>query len=158
MPWTGVLDEDKDVAEQNAYRMFSWRDLMKKGGHATNYYGKPPTLQKVAFLGQTTIAFVKEFQSKYFAAFPEIQDWHLATIAEIQMTGKLVTPLNRERRFWGRSDDPATHREAIAFKPQSLIADVMNEGLMQVQAWLLRNCRESRMYVGRNGRLLPWKP
>src|SRR5690606_35638779 len=47
----------------------------------------------------------------------------------------------RERRFWGRSDDAATHRAAIAFNPQSLVADVMNEGLMQVQRWLLRNAR-----------------
>jgi DNA polymerase I-like protein with 3'-5' exonuclease and polymerase domains len=48
--------------------------------------------------------------------------------------------MGRERTFWGRPDDPATHREAIAFVPQSVVADVMNEGLMRVQAWLMKEC------------------
>lgn len=157
MPWTGDLKQDKILAETPAYRMFSWRNLMKKGGHATNYYGKPPTLQKVAFSGQTSVAFVEEFQRKYFAAFPEIADWQLATIAEIQTSGVLITPVGRERRFWGRPDDPATHREGIAFRPQSLVADVTNEGLMQVQSWLLRNCRDAKTYLGRGGKLLPFR-
>lgn len=158
MPWTGDIKQDKKLAGQRAYRMFSYRDLMKKGGHATNYYGKPPTLQKVAFLGQATLAFVEEFQAKYFAAFPEIQEWHLATIAKIQRDGILITPFGRERRFWGRPDDAATHRKAIAFKPQSVVADAMNEGLIQVQEWLLKCCREAKTYLGRNGRLLPFRP
>jgi DNA polymerase I-like protein with 3'-5' exonuclease and polymerase domains len=158
LPWTGNIALDKDIAEQVFYRWFTYRDFMKKGGHGTNYYGTPPTLQKVAFASQVTIAFVEEFQTKYFGGFPEIKEWQLSTIAEIQQVGTLVTPLHRERRFWGRPDDAATHREAIAFRPQSLVADVMNEGLMQVQAWLLRNCREGKTFLGRNGRLLPFRP
>jgi DNA polymerase I-like protein with 3'-5' exonuclease and polymerase domains len=156
--WTGEIRADKQLAEQQAYRHFTYRDLMKKGGHATNYYGKPPTLQKVAFAGQVTVAFVEEFQSKYFTAFSEIQEWQLETIAEIQRSGILVTPLGRERRFWGRPDDSGTHREAIAFKPQSLVGDVMNEGLINVQSWLLKECREAKTFIGRDGKLLSFKP
>ena len=137
MAWTGDIRQDKTLAGANAYRIFSYRDLMKKGGHATNYYGKPRTLQKVAFLGQATIAFVEEFQRKYFTAFPGIEDWHLRTIAELQTTGVITTPLGRERRFWGRTDDAATHREAIAYAPQSLVADVWNRCLVKLQRWLI---------------------
>jgi DNA polymerase I-like protein with 3'-5' exonuclease and polymerase domains len=157
--WTGDIKTDKDLAEQPTYRWFSRRDLMKKGGHATNYYGQPRTLQKVAFSGQVTVDFVEDFQSKYFAAFPEIQDWHYEVIAKIQKDGIIVTPhFRHERRFWGRPDDSATWREAIAFGPQSMVANVMNEGLIQVQQWLLRNCREGKTFLGRGGRLLPFKP
>jgi len=156
--WTGDIKLDKKVAGQLAYRHFSFRDLMKKGGHATNYFGKPPTLQKVAFAGQVTIAFVAEFQQKYFEAFPEIADWHLEVIAKVMRDGILVTPFRRERRFWGRPDDQGTWREAIAHGPQSIVADVMNEGLLNVQEWLLRNCREAATFLGRDGRLLPFKP
>lgn len=154
--WTGDIEADKALAEQPHYRWFTRRDLMKRGGHATNYYGKPPTLQKVAFSGQVTVAFVEEFQRRYYEAFGEIQDWQLETIAEIQRTGILVTPLGRERRFWGRPDDAATHREAIAFKPQSIVGDVMNEGLINVLEWLQKECREARTFIGRGGKLLPF--
>jgi hypothetical protein len=156
--WPEDIDEAKELAEQVYYRWFTRRDLMKKGGHATNYYGQPPTLQKVAFSGQVTQEFVRNFQQKYFAAFPEIRTWQLATIAQIQADGVLVTPMGRERRFWGRPDDGATHREAIAFKPQSLVGDVMNEGLCQVQEWLLKECRDAKTFLGRKGKLLPFKP
>lgn len=143
-PWTGDIHADKKLANEHAYRIFSWRDLMKKGGHATNYYGQPRTVQQVAFLGQATIAFVEEFQEKYFGAFPGIDAWHLETIAKVQTDQIIVTPLGRERRFWGRPDDSATWREAIAFAPQSLVADVWNEGLCQLQRWLLRHARDVR--------------
>lgn len=138
LPWTGNISADKKLAEGPYYRMFSYRDIMKKGGHGTNYYGQPRTLS--AIMG-TPIAFVEDFQQQYFEAFPEISEWHLRVIANIQQFGKITNQLGRERRFWGRSDDAATHRAAIAFDPQSLVADVMNEGLMQVQRWLLRNAR-----------------
>lgn len=34
----------------------------------------------------------------------------------------------------------------------------MNEGLIQTQQWLLKNCREAKTFVGRNGRLRPFRP
>lgn len=138
LSWTGDIKADKAVAESPYYRMFSYRDIMKKGGHGTNYYGTPHTLS--AIMG-TPKAFVEDFQQQYFTAFPEISEWHLRVIATIQTKGVITNQLGRERRFWGRSDDAATHRAAIAFDPQGLVADVMNEGLMQVQRWLLRNAK-----------------
>lgn len=135
--WTGDLRRDRALAEETYYRVFSRRDIMKKGGHATNYYGKPPTISKVALMGLVPVELVIDFQNRYFREFPEIRDWHVSTIAEIQQSGILVNPLGRERRFWGRPNDEETYRKAIAFLPQSTVADVMDEGLMQVQHWII---------------------
>jgi DNA polymerase I-like protein with 3'-5' exonuclease and polymerase domains len=133
--WTGVLAEDKAIAEQLFYRHFSYRDMSKRGGHATNYYGQPPT---VASHLKVPRDLIEKFQATYFTAFPEIYEWQLDVIARVMRDGYIVTRMGRKRRFWGRPDDAATHREAIAFDPQSLVADVMNEGLCQAQRFLLR--------------------
>lgn len=151
LPWTGDLKKDKELAERPFYRFFSYRDMAKRGGHATNYYGMPPTIAKHLKVEKTLI---EELQRGYFAAFPEIQEWHLEVIARIQTEGKLTTIMGRERTFWGRSDDPATHREAIAFEPQSTVADVMDEGLMQVQDWLIRECDYARIMAHADAGLL----
>lgn len=140
LPWTGDLKQDKKIAETQFYRFFTYRDIMKKGGHGTNYYGKPPTIARVALLGKVPVKLVEEFQANYYEAFPEIAEWQLDVIAKIQCEGKLTTIIGRERQFWGRSDDPATHREAIAYEPQSVVADIMNEGLCEVQSWLIKEC------------------
>lgn len=139
LPWTGNLKRDKDIAEKPYYRHFSYRDMAKRGGHGTNYYGTPRTMATHLKLPTRVL---EEFQEAYFDAFPEIPEWHLDVIARIQREGIITTAMGRERRFWGRSDDPATHREAIAFEPQSLVGDIMNLGLIEAQAWLLKNCPE----------------
>lgn len=131
----GDLKYNRRVADAIFYRDFSYRDMAKRGGHGTNYYGQPRTM---AMHLKVQTALIQAFQDSYFAAFPGIPDWHLSTIARVQREGVLVTPLGRERRFWGRGSDATTHRKAIAYVPQSLVADVMNEGLMQVQRWILR--------------------
>lgn len=155
LKWTGDLSRDQAIAEQPYYRHFSYRDMAKRGGHGTNYYGTPRTM---AIHLKLPTRVLEEFQAAYFGAFPEIPEWHLDTIARIQREGIITTALGRERRFWGRPDDPATHREAIAYEPQSLVGDIMNEGLIQVQAWLLKECREARAFIGRSGKLLPFRP
>ena len=155
LPWTGELKKDKDIAEGPYYRHFSYRDMAKRGGHLTNYYGTPPTM---AMHLKLTQAICREFQDAYFKAFPEIADWHLETIAKIQRDGIIITPVGRERRFWGRPDDAATHREGIAFAPQSLVGDVMNEGLINVLLWLRQECREAKAFLGRGNKLLRFDP
>lgn len=144
LPWTGDLKKDKSIAEQKGYRHFSWRDLAKREGHGTNYYG---SARGISHEVQIPLAYVEEFQRLYFSAFPEIQAWHLETIARIQRDGVIVTALGRERRFWGRPDDAATHRKAIAYHPQSLVGDVMNEGLFLGQQWCLKHLKTRNQYI-----------
>jgi len=151
LSWTGDLKQDKALAETPFYRFFSYRDMAKRGGHGTNYYG---TARTMAMHLKVDTKLIAEFQEQYFAAFPEIQEWHLDVISRIQIEGKLVTALGRERRFWGRPDDPATHRKAIAFEPQSVVADAMNEGLIQVQNYLMKECDYARVMANTDAGLL----
>jgi DNA polymerase I-like protein with 3'-5' exonuclease and polymerase domains len=145
LPWVGDKS-DKSLAESPFYRHFSYRDQAKRGGHGSNYYGKPST---IAGIINVPVKFVQDFQDQYFAAFPGIPEWHLETIARVQREGKIVTALGRERRFWGRSDDPSTWREAIAYHPQSLVGDVMNEGLIQVMTWIKQNMDRGTFEINR---------
>jgi len=133
------------------YRDMTYRDMAKRGGHGTNYYG---TAKTMAMHLKVETALIAGFQLDYFGAFPEIADWQLEVIAQIQRDGKIITPLGRERQFWGRPDDPATHRAAIAHGPQSLVADVMNEGLMQVQSWMIKECDYGRIMAHADAGLL----
>jgi DNA polymerase I-like protein with 3'-5' exonuclease and polymerase domains len=155
MDWTGDRKVDKAIAESPFYRHFSYRDQAKRGGHGSNYYGQPST---IAGIINVPTKFVEDFQRNYFDAFPGIPEWHLNVIAQVQRFGTITTQLKRERRFWGRPDDKATWREAIAFEPQSLVGDIMNEGLIQVQQWIKQQLPEAKTLLGRGKRLLEFNP
>jgi len=155
LAWTGNRKADKAIAESPFYRHFSFRDQAKRGGHGSNYYGTARTLAAIL---NVPVAVVQNFQDLYFGAFPGIPEWHIETIRRIMQDGYIVTAMKRERRFWGRADDPATHREAIAFEPQSLVGDIMNEGLINVQSWIKRQLPEAKAMLGRGRKLLPFNP
>jgi len=148
---------DRDHADQPYYRHFSYRDLAKRGGHATNYLTTPMTLSrrlKIELLvasrfhllylgGETTlekaermglldmdIPLEREGKIVYVrGAFPGIARWHDDIRVQLQTEQQLVTPYMRKRTFWGRPTDAATLRKAVAHVPQSLIGDVLNTGL-----------------------------
>lgn len=130
LPWNGDIKRDREIAERPFYRHFSYRDISKRAGHGTNYWG---TAVGLAQRIHTTIKLMEEFQEKYFDSFPGIREWQRSTIRELQLTGQLTTPLGRRRCFFGRRLSDDTAREAIAFQPQSLIVDALNEGVLQ--AW-----------------------
>lgn len=130
LPWTGNDGADKALADGTKfYRDYSYRDLAKRGGHGTNYYGKAATIAKHLKITET---IAQRFQDAYFEAFPGIRRWHHEVAKELQTTGQLTTPFGRTRTFFGRLNDDATLREGIAFVPQSSIGDVLNEGLRKV--------------------------
>lgn len=129
LPWVGTLKEDKAVAERPFYRQHSYRHMAKVLGHGTNYNGKPFTMAKHTKLEQSIIA---AFQAKYFKAFPCHQRWHTWTASQIMQFGRLDTLTGRRRWFFGRRDDDATVREAIAYDPQGSVGDILNRGMLQV--------------------------
>lgn len=133
LSWTGNLVDDKALAEEPFYRHFSYRDIAKRAGHATNYYGTAYTLAKILRIEQGVI---EKFQRSYFDAFPGIRRWHIQVRIQLEKTARLVTPCGRERQFFGRVFDDSTLREAIAFLPQSTVADLLNFGLFQVQQYV----------------------
>lgn len=130
--WNGDLAHDRKLADQPFYRQFSFRDMAKRGGHGTNYYGLPRTM---AIHLKVEVAIMEDFQRNYFRAFPGIRAWHEAVAFQLQTTGRITTPFGRRRNFLGRLGDNSTLREAIAYGPQSLIADYINYNILSLWQW-----------------------
>lgn len=121
---------DRAIADLPFYRHFSHRDMSKRGGHGTNYYGKAAHM--ASQLNVDTI-LMQNFQENYFRAFPGIPEYHEWIIRTLQTSRTLINPFGRKRIFFGRPGDDATIREAIAYMPQSSIGDLMNLGMWK--AW-----------------------
>lgn len=112
-----------------AHGQDSFRQLSKKGGHGTNYYGTPRTMGKHL---HTPTKIIENFQEKYFHQFPAIALWHNHVIRQIEETGTITTLFGRRRMFFGRSNEATTHRKAIAYEPQSCTGEQIDRGLHQV--------------------------
>lgn len=122
--WTTDPKKNREIADQQFYRWFSYRDMSKRGGHGTNYYGTPWTMSRHLRVPKHLI---EHFQSKYFMAFP-MRRWHQWVAQQLGLRQSLTTFVGRERTFYGRSNDDATLRKAIAYEPQSAVGDLINEG------------------------------
>lgn len=121
--------DKRAVAEEIAYRDMSYRDLAKRLGHGSNYYGTPRTMAKHT---KVDTKVIKRFQDKYFSSFPCIRKWHKRVAEELEQYGFITTLLGRRRFFFGRTNEDATLREAIAYEPQSLTADQIDTGLIRL--------------------------
>lgn len=133
LPWTGDLKADRAIAERQFYRHWDYRFMSKKGGHGTNYYGKPYTLARQMKI-PTHLA--ENFQRAYLTAFPALRPTQKDIIREVQLTSNLVTILGRKRYFHGRLREEATWREAIAYLGQSPTADVINTVMLSIHRTL----------------------
>ncbi|NNW55494.1 MULTISPECIES: DNA polymerase [unclassified Roseobacter] len=111
------------------YGQDSYRQIAKKLGHGTNYYGTPPTMARHT---HTPVQIIKGFQRNYFNAFPVIPLWQNETISLIQDQGVLYNLFGRRRHFFGRGNDAKTHRDAIAYSPQSSTGEQIDRGLFNV--------------------------
>lgn len=129
LPWPGTPDGDRAIADSISYRHFSHRDLSKKLGHGTNFYGQPPTMSKHA---QLPIDMIVAFQNNYFKAFPGIRKWHTHVAQTLIREGQITTLLGRKRYFLDRLTEDSTLRKAIAYEPQSITADTIDEGILSV--------------------------
>lgn len=127
-PGLGFTDDpksDRALADQNFYRHFSYRDMAKRGGHGTNYYGQPHTMARHLKVDK---GLIEDFQRDYFKAFPAMRKWHTWVSEQLAIHQSITTFVGRERTFFGRPNDDATLRKAIAFEPQSVVGDLVNEG------------------------------
>lgn len=107
----------------------SYRQVAKKLGHGTNYYGTPRTM---AMHTKSPTYIIEGFQRNYFAAFPAIPAWHNWIIAELKRSSTLYNLFGRRRIFFGRAEDADTHRKAIAYAPQSSTGEEIDRGWYQV--------------------------
>ena len=136
LPWTGDTRTDRKLAEQPYYRHYDRRFMCKKIGHGTNYGGKPATLAAQA---KVDIKLIEDFQPKYFRAFPAHLRWHERVRRTLTGDGYLVTLTGRKRWFMGKRNDDHTIRQAIAYDPQGSLADILNNGMLNV--WRARDCQ-----------------
>jgi DNA polymerase I-like protein with 3'-5' exonuclease and polymerase domains len=132
LPWTGDIKQDRQIAERVFYRDETYRQMAKRGGHGTNYYGKPVTMAKHL---KVPVKLMEDFQNAYLPAFG-LSRWHSWVAMQLQLNQQLTTLLGRTRHFFGRPNDDVTLREAIAFEPQSVVGDLLNLALYRV--WLAR--------------------
>jgi DNA polymerase-1 len=128
-PWTGDLAKDKEIAERPYYRQHSLRHMCKVLGHGSNYMGQPFTM---AVHTKIPAGEIKKFQGQYFAAFPGIPRWHQHVAQELIEHGYLISLMGRKRWFFGRRNEQATIREAVAYDPQGSVGDILNRGMLNV--------------------------
>lgn len=130
LSWTGDPQLDRKIAERQFYRDFSYRDMAKRGGHLSGYYGTAWTMGRSL---KIPLNVAEDFQQRYNhgpnCAYPGFAKWWQWTAEQLQTQGHITTPFGRKRHFFGRPGDDTTLREAIAFLPQSTTADRMNLGL-----------------------------
>ena len=147
MAWTALEWGDdpalwRAVADAIAYRSDSYRQLAKKLGHGTNYYGQPKTMAKHT---KVQVPIIAEFQARYFTAFPAIPLWHKWVRSQLGSVSYLTTLFGRRRSFFGRAYEDETLREAIAYAPQSMTADEIDTGILQV--WRIAKQYDIQMLV-----------
>lgn len=120
-------DTDRAIADAVAFKHLTYRDLAKKLGHGSNYLGTPPTMAKHA---RIPVPLAKQFQANYFSAFPCIPEWHKSVFWNLENLRFLQTPFGRRRFFFDRPTEASTRRAAVAYSPQSMTADEINEGIL----------------------------
>ena len=132
-----VFEEGGDIHRKNAANIFKvreeevtkeQRDMAKRIVHASNYGMGPNTFAKNAGI---SVADSKKLLNQYFATYPGIVNWHNETKAKVKKTRKLITPFGRVRYFYSRWDE-SMFKEALAYVPQSTVADLLNQGLLCV--------------------------
>jgi len=160
LPWPGDSKGDRAVADQLAYRQDSYRQLAKKLGHGTNYYGTPRTMAKHA---KVPVKQIEDFQVRYFGGFPCIKSWHERVKEMLRNEGQITTLFGRRRHFFGRPDEDTTLREAIAYAPQSMTAEQINKGMLNLfranRVELLVQVHDSILFQypeDREESILPW--
>lgn len=129
MPWGDDPKGWRAVADTIVYRDFSARDMAKRLGHGTNFYGTPPTM---AMHTKIPVGQVAAFQKGYFRGFPEIPLFHTWVKQQLIDYSSLTNLFGFRRYFFGRPQEDSTIREAIAFGPQSMTAREINIGMLSL--------------------------
>lgn len=129
LAWTSSPSANKSIAKQIFYREFTYRDASKRLGHASNYHGQPPQISREV---RIPVGLVQEFQRNYFREFPAIPRYHDHVRTKLLRDGWITSLMGRRRWFFGRRWDNDTLNAAIAYDPQSSIADYLDTGLVSV--------------------------
>jgi len=130
--WTDDQAANRKIANTPSRELpkFTYRDISKRLGHGSNYRGTPFGIAQAVGVPPN---IVEDFQVRYFKAFPALPQWHAWCKRQLLDHQYLDTPLGRRRWFFGRPNEDATLREAIAFGPQSTVGELLN--LIMYKVW-----------------------
>lgn len=129
MPWPNEPIGDRELVDQKFYREMTYRDTSKRLGHGTNFNGQPPQMALQTKIEQYIVA---DFQTAYFAAFPETKKRIEWVGNELVTKGYITTLFGRRRYFLKRRDANKTLNEGCAHEPQSMTAEEINYAMLRV--------------------------
>jgi hypothetical protein len=118
---------DRLIADGRFYREFSYRDASKRLGHGSNYQGEPKTMSRETHIPIGDIETSNETTSQI-------------RIRPLVGVGRSTNQVLRHHNFihWTPSEilrpskRPRNIRAAIAYEPQNVTADTIDEGLLDV--------------------------
>jgi DNA polymerase I len=132
-----VFESGGDIHRKNASNIFrvkeeevtnAQRETAKRVVHASNYGMGPRTFATTAGISEGE---AKRLLNLYFATYPRIRVWHMSIRDTLQSTRELTTPFGRRRTFFNKWNDSLL-KEGLAFIPQSTVADMVNQALIQM--------------------------
>lgn len=126
-----AFERGDDVHVLTATMLRVDRSIAKVVNHASNYGMGPGQL--AALLG-SNMADARKYLEQYHVAYPEVHEWHESIRKQLAKNRTLTTPIGRVRKFLGRWGNEL-FRAAYSFIPQSVVADVLNLGLLKL--WLM---------------------
>ena len=143
-----VFNNGGDIHCKNAANIFhkkeaevtkEERELAKRIVHASNYGMGPITFSRNAGV---SVAEARRLLNQYFAEYPRIKLWHMTVATQLKRSRTLTTPLGRKRTFFNMWNESLI-KEALAYVPQSTVADVLNMGLRKLHEQI----REKRLAI-----------
>jgi DNA polymerase I-like protein with 3'-5' exonuclease and polymerase domains len=108
------------------------RYIGKQTRHATNYISGPRVLQAFAAQGEIyhPIAYWKNLMAIDKMKAPAKYRWHQSITDELSENKRILSnPFGRRRKFLGEWNEDL-FKAGCAFKPQSTIGDLLNEGMV----------------------------
>lgn len=133
-------DPTKDLHSENAFSIFGERALdeagnilhkfrqqAKMGVHAVNYLITVRSLAKALGI---SIREAEHFMNAWFAAHPEIEEWHDSIEEQLMSTRTIQNAWGFRKVFHDRIDKVLT--EAVAWIPQSTVAITINKALLNI--------------------------
>jgi len=137
-----IFREGRDLHEENARTIFGTctperRDLAKMACHAMNYGVKERTMAQGLGI---TIHEAGRVRKVWFGAHPEIEDWHKRVEAQLHSTRSVANKFGNRIIFFDRVDGLLP--QALAWVPQSTVAQVINKGWQNLdknlpEVWVL---------------------
>lgn len=138
LPWTGDLRLDKAIAKQlppwDPIAGHDYRFQTKRIVHGSNYGLTPIGIHMIH--PDIPLHEAKRGFSNYMTEFPGIPAWQQHTRARVHAGEIIINPLGRAWLPFGRQWDKKTWRQALAFLPQSTLADIMDIALWLVWYYL----------------------